>query len=85
MMRRRDPLGWLSRGCGIPWDRCQTVPDRIFSDRSGFIPLQHPVQVCELKEKLAKEGPRALTPEQAAKVEGEAALLAELQGLGGAV
>ena len=41
--------------------------------------------MCELKEKLAKEGPRALTPEQAAKVEGEAALLAELQGLGGAV
>ena len=40
-------------------------------------------QVSELKEKLAKEGPGSLTPEQIAKVDNEAALASELKSLGG--
>lgn len=39
-------------------------------------------QIQQLKEKLAKEGPAALEPEQRQKIETEAALVSELKALG---
>ena len=43
------------------------------------------LQVADLKDKAAKEGMKSMTQEQVAKIDGEAALLSELHGLGGTI
>lgn len=41
------------------------------------------MQIAELEDKVKKEGPKSLVPEQQQKIAAKAELLAELQSLGG--